>query len=338
MKAAVSTAIGKIEIQDIPQPVLNPGEALIHVHFSGICGSDIFAFQNGDPFAAFPHVFGHEASGTLVELCGETDRFRIGDNVVYEITLGCGQCQSCRENRPSDCRNIKIIGGHLPGAFAEYVKVPYHLIHKIPNDMPLDLAAVCEPYTVAARGCARGRIGPGDNVLILGAGNIALCTAAVAKELGAAVILAARSETRLERAKLFGPDAVINTSQENVHRRLDKLTGGNGCDVILEATGSKEMIEAAVEYATRATRIVIIGICGEQVNLPASSIVTKELQIIGSQNSFGQYPWVIEKLSQGKLHAREFITDVFPFKEALSAMEYAIANSGRCGKVLIRFT
>lgn len=336
MKAAVSTAIERIEIQEIETPVPGPGEALIKVHYCGICGSDLHGFRHGDPFAPFPHVFGHEAAGEIAALGSPSEAFRVGDRVVYEITLACGNCQACREGRKSDCGNVKIIGGHLPGAFAQYVKVPYQNIYKVPDDMPYELAAVCEPYTVAARGCMRGEIRPGDRVLILGAGSIALCAIALAKEQGAVVYAAARRESRLERAGQFGADVLIHTAREDLYARIMELTEGEGCEVVLEATGAKGVIEEAERYVTRGGRLVLVGICGEPVSFSPYNILTKEMKIVGSQNSYGQYPAIIEALYQGKLHGSEYVTDIYPFEEAQEAFEYAIANAGRCGKVLLQ--
>lgn len=337
MRAAVSTGIGEIEIREVETPVPGPGEALIKVHYCGICGSDLHGFQQGDPFAPFPHIFGHEASGKIMALGSPTDALQSGDRVVYEITLGCGSCRACREGRGSDCGNVKIIGGHLPGAFAEYVKVPYQNIYKVPNDMPFRLAAVCEPYTVAARGCARGEAGPGDTVLVLGAGSIALCAVAIAKERGARVLVAARNAPRLARAADFGPDVCINTGEEDLLARVMELTAGEGCEVVIEATGAKAVIEDAGRYVTRGGRLVILGISGENVCFSAYNILTKEMKIIGSQNSYGQYPRVIDALSRGKLHGDKYVTDVYPFERAAEAFRYAIDNAGRCGKVLLAF-
>jgi len=317
-------------------PVPEPGEALIKVSYCGICGSDINAFQHGDPFAAFPHIFGHEASGTIVSLNGETDRLRVGDRVVYEITKNCGTCPACRAGRRCDCPNVQIIGGHLNGAFAEYVKVPFHLIYPIPDGVSLKTAAAVEPYTVASRGCDKAGVGPGDTVLVLGAGSIGLCAAAIAKERGATVFVAARNDDRLARAMRFGTDAVINTGREDAAARIAELTGGAGCSVIIEATGAAGVIESVVPLATRATRIAMIGMCMASVTFPALDIITKELKIFGSQNSYDQYPWVLEKFREGRLHTDSFISDVFELTQAQEAMEYAIANAGKCGKVLLR--
>ena len=337
MIAMVSTAIGKIEMQEIEKPIPIPGEALIKVHYCGICGSDLHGFQRGDPFAPFPHVFGHEASGEIAELGCPNSQFKIGDRVVYEITLACGECRACSEGRKCDCGNVKIIGGHLQGAFAQYVRVPYQNIYRIPDDMPYDLAALCEPFTVASRGCMRGEVKMGDNVLILGAGSIALCAVALAKDRGANVFIAARSEARLSRARDFYPDALINTEREDLHARIMDLTNGEGCEVVLDATGAKSVIEDAERHVTRGGRLVIVGFCGEDVSFSAMSILTKELKIIGSQNSYDQYPAVIEALYSGRLHADKYVTDIYPYNRAQDAFEYAIANAGKCGKVLLKF-
>ncbi|MDR0874701.1 MAG: alcohol dehydrogenase catalytic domain-containing protein [Clostridiales Family XIII bacterium] len=337
MKAAVSTAIGKIETQDVKIPDIGPGELLVKVHFCGICGSDLRGFQHGDPFAAFPHIFGHEASGEIAKLGSPTDVFKVGDRVVFDITQVCGKCRACQEGRYGDCSDIKIIGGHLPGAFAEYVKAPFENTYKIPDDMSYQLAAVCEPYTVASRGCAHAGIKPGENVLILGAGNIALCVLAVAKERGAKTILAARSESRLKRALDFAPDVIINTTKEDLYDRVYELTNGEGCEVVMEATGAKSVIEDAERYVARGGRLVIMGMCGENVSFFGYNIINKELRIMGSQNSYGQYPTIIMDLYEGKLHGDKYVSDVFLYTRAQEAFEFAIANTGNCGKVLLCF-
>jgi len=337
MKAAVSTAIGRIEIQEIEKPVPLSDEALIEVHYCGICGSDLKAFLYGDPYAGFPHVFGHEASGEIAELGSETDKLKLGDRVVYDISLACGACRPCLEGRACYCTGLKFIGGHLPGAFAQYVKVPYKNIHKLPDDMPLKLGALCEPYTVASRACMRAELNSGENVLILGAGSIALCAIALAKEKGCNVFVATRKDSRLERAKLFGPDALINTEKEDMLKRVMQLTGNEGCDVVLDATGAKSIIEDAVQYVSRGGRLVIVGICRDNISLNAFDILLKEMKIVGSMNSYGQYPAVIDALYRGKLHGDEYVTDVFPYQQAQEAFEYGIAGAGICGKILLRF-
>ncbi len=338
MKAAVSTNIREIQIKEMPKPVPAEGEALIRVAYCGICGSDTGGFQRGDPFAPFPHIFGHETSGVIEEINGGDGSFAVGDRVVYEITKNCGVCPACLDGRREDCSDFKIIGGHLQGAFSEYVCVPMHLIFKVPDNVSLELAAACEPYTVASRGCEKAHVGPGDTVLVLGAGSIALCALACAKERGARVFIAARNAQRLERALQFGPDAVINTKEEDLKARIAELTGGVGCSVIIEATGAKPIIESCVDLARRATRIAMVGMTMDSVSFPALDIITKELKIYGSQNSYYQFPWVLEKFSQGKLNADKFISDVFDYTQAQEAMEYAIANASSCGKVLLRFS
>ena len=337
MKAAVSTAIGKIETQMIAKPIPGIDEALIKVHYCGICGSDLKAFLHGDPYAEFPHVFGHEASGEIVELGSPDNRYRIGDRVVYDISLGCGDCPACREGKNSGCENFKIIGGHLPGAFAQYIKVPYRNLFVVPPDMPYELAALCEPYTVASRACMRAEISNEDNVLILGAGSIALCAIALAKERGAIVFVAARKDSRLKRAIDFGADAVINTNEEDLFLRIMQLTDNAGCEVVIDATGAKSVIEDSERHVTRGGCLVILGLCMDDVIFNPFNIVKKEMRIIGTMNSDGQYPFVIKALYEGKLNGDKYVTDIFDFELAQEAVEFAIANAGDCGKVLLRF-
>ena len=337
MKAAVSMAIGKIEIQEIPRPVPDEGEALVRVDYCGICGSDLHGFQRGDPFAPFPHVFGHEGSGVVEEINGTSPDISVGDRVVYETTKRCGKCKACIENRDGDCQDVKLIGGHLPGSFAEYVTIPLDLLYRVPDGLSQETAAVCEPYTISARGCAKAGVGPGDTVLVLGAGTIALCAIDVVIARGAKVIIAARNTKRLSRALRFCPDAIIDTSRENLRERLAQLTDGNGCSVILECTGAREIIESTVELACRATRIVMIGMCAENISISPFDIINKELKIYGTQNSYGQFPWVLEQLKAGNFHYNELVTAIYDCANIQQAFEYAIKNAGSCGKILVRF-
>ena len=338
MKACVSTALRAIEVQEVEKPVPGEGEVLIKVHYCGICGSDLNGFQHGDPFAPFPHIFGHETAGEIVELGGgDTCGLAIGDKVTYEITLPCLKCKACKKGVYSDCNDIKIIGGHLQGAFAEYIKVPAFLVHKIPADMRYEIAALAEPYTIASRGCHRGDIHPGDYVLILGGGTIAQCAIAVAKEMGGIVIVAARRDDRLERAKEFGPDYLVNTKTEDLAARVAEITGGELCDVVIDCTGAKPVIEDGFNHVTRGGRLVIIGMSGAEVTFNSLMIVAKEMRIIGSMNSYDQFPYIIDLLYQGKLHSDKLLTDIYPYEKCQEAFEYAIENAGKCGKVLLKF-
>jgi len=337
MKAAVSTGIRSIQIKEMETPVPGKNEALIRVDYCGICGSDLHGFLCGDPFAPFPHVFGHEGSGTIAAINGESEDFVVGDRVVFETTKRCGKCKACRENRIGDCSDIKLIGGHLPGSFAEYVAIPLELLYHVPENISQKTAALCEPYTISARGCAKAEVGAGDRVLILGAGTIALCAVDVVKAREAKAFIAARNPFRLDRARRFGPDGIIDTASEDLRQRIDELTGGDGCSVILECTGAKNIIEETYELAVRATRIVMIGMCPEDVSVSHFNVINKELKVFGTQNSYGQFPWVLEKMEQGLFHEEELLSDVYEYTEAQEAFEFAVSNAGKCGKVMLRF-
>jgi len=337
MKAAVMVDIGKIEIQDINAPEIGENEALIKVHYCGICGSDLSSFKHGNPYAPFPAVFGHEAAGEIAALGSPTDVLQIGDRVVYEISIGCGHCPPCRKGEYNCCSNIKIIGGHLPGAFAEYVKVPYQLIYKIPVDMPCELAAVCEPYSVSSQGCSRADIRAGDTVMIMGAGTIAKCFVDIAKSRGARVFMVARTDERLESARIFGADELINSSKENVRQRIMELTDNEGCDVVAEATGAAEVIEDLENYVACCGKLLIMSQQPRRISFSGQNFVTKQLTILGTRNSRGQYPAIIEGVYTKKLHAKELITDIYPCDKAQEAFQYAVKNNGKCGKVLLNF-
>lgn len=173
MKAAVLYAPFDMRIEDRPQPIPAAGEALVRVKAVGICGSDVHFFKGEHPYKNYPRIHGHEIAGIIEEVNGSSD-LQPGDRVVLEPLLACGNCYPCRTGKYNCCANLQVIGAHVDGGFADYLKAPINRLHKIPASMPFHLAATAEPYSIGVQISRRAALQAGEIVLIIGAGAIGL--------------------------------------------------------------------------------------------------------------------------------------------------------------------
>ncbi|MDF2963433.1 MAG: zinc-binding dehydrogenase, partial [Paenibacillus sp.] len=225
--------VGKLEL-----PELQPGEALVKVSYAGICGTDMMIYSGKHPRARAPLAMGHEFSGILEQVNGDSI-LTAGDRVVIEPTLSCGRCQACLAGESHVCKTLKLIGIDTHGGFAEYAAVPLDRLHRIPDELTDNHAALAEPVAVAVHTVKRSRLKLGDSIAILGAGPIGLLVGVVAKRAGAGqAMISDISPYRLGIAEQLGLTA-LNAQAVDITQEVLKRTGGNGADIVFEAAGSQ---------------------------------------------------------------------------------------------------
>jgi len=332
MKALMKTAAGSgnIQLKEVPVPVPGVGEALISVQTAGVCGTDVHI--ENDRFSNSPPVIlGHEFSGIIERLGPEVTSVHVGDRVVSANNpFACGSCRICSLGYPNLCPRKRAMGIHSDGSFADYVKLPIHLLHRIPDNVSFEEAALTEPLAVAVHAVShRCRINAGDSVVVFGPGAIGLLAAQVAKAEGAAGVLIIgvdRDEkTRFECARRLGFDTV-NVEKENVHERIMDLTDGVGVDVVVEASGSKSAIAQGIDIVRRNGRMAVSGItgCGD-IPVKWDQMVSKGVSLFFAYSSTNS-DW--EKglgfLSEGKVRTLPLITHRFgleQWKEAFDLLD-----------------
>ena len=215
-------------MEERPIPEIGNGEVLVKMKAAGICGSDLHFYDGVHPYCNYPRVHGHELSGIVEKAAAGVSNVNPGDPVVIEPLIHCATCYPCRIGKYNCCANLKVIGAHVDGGFAEYIKVPAHLVHKIPSGMPFDLAATCEPYSIGYHSTRRAQVTAIDKVLVLGAGAIGLTVIDFAKFTGADVYVAEISPFRRNMATRFGADVIIDPSKEDTVEKILELTEGEG--------------------------------------------------------------------------------------------------------------
>lgn len=341
MQALVKTQKGPgfLELMEMPEPRPSPGEVLIEVKACGICGTDVHVLHDQFPYWP-PVILGHEFSGVVVEANG-TSHFKVGDRVVGEPhTQACGHCYLCRTGNIQICPTKRSPGWGIHGAFAKYLKMPERLLHRIPDSMSYETAAVVEPTANAVHDVIeRARVEAGDFVVVLGPGPIGLLAAMAARAGGARHIVmvgAPQDEAvRLKKARQLGFETVINLGETNPVEAVQDLTGGIGADLVIEASGAPPAIASTVELVRKKGRICAIGLTGrESIAFPWDKAAFRVCDIIFNlSTSYTSWDRTINLIAAGRIPAGEVVSHRMPLSEWRCAFDEIEAQ--RALKVLL---
>jgi threonine dehydrogenase-like Zn-dependent dehydrogenase len=336
MKAVQVRRPGEAAVAEWPMPVPGPGEALLRVRYAGICGSDLQTFAGTQPFATYPRVPGHEFSAEVVDVNGPAPHLSPGLLVVGNPYFNCGECYSCRRGRVNCCRQKQTMGVHRDGAFQEYVVMPVERLYPAAGIDP-QIAAMIEPFSIGYHAMTRARAAEGHRVLVIGAGAIGMLTMVAAQAMGADVWVADVLPERLELAAALGAKDAYDLRTTDVTRATAAATGGDGFDVVGEATGLPVSFLNAIEAAAFGGTIALIGNGTREVTFNQSILIKKELDVVGSRNSLEAFQPLIELLQEGAVDIAGIRTSVRPFAETVDAMRDLGAHPARNLKVLIEF-
>jgi 2-desacetyl-2-hydroxyethyl bacteriochlorophyllide A dehydrogenase len=330
MKAAYYTNKEQLELVELETPKIGFGEALVKVKYTGICGSDIHVFHGAHPTAKFPVVPGHEFVGELVELNDTSvNDIKIGDTVVAQPFFSCGVCEPCITGNDNVCQELKLLGAHCNGSFAEYVKVPAKKMYRIPKDVDFKLAALAEPLAVAVHDVRRSQLKVGQKALVIGGGPIGLFIAMVARLVGAEVYISEVNEFRLNYAKDMG-FKTLNPKDEDFDQQVKTITNGKYFDVVFEVSGSKAGAASMTKLAKISGMVVIVGMAGDNYPVDLMSVFTKQLKLQGvrihTQEAFAA---AVDILVSGELNDQlyKLISKTFALEDIKAAFEYIHTNT-----------
>lgn len=313
---------GNMSLLEVAVPKPRSNEVLIEVKAAGICGTDIHIKHDKFPYWP-PVIMGHEFSGIIVETGSDVIDYKAGDRVVAEPhTQACGKCELCRTGHIQLCAAKRSPGWGINGAFARYITMPEHLLHRIPDSMTYQEGALVEPSAnVVQDVLERGRVEPNDFVVVIGPGPIGLLSVMAAKAAGARAVALVGThmdeEIRLSLGREVGADAIIIVDRENVVERVMELTNNQGADLVVEATGAPAAIATLPHLVRRLGRITAIGMTGgRDVNFPWDTAIWKVCTIIFNLST-GYTSWEksIGLIASKKMDAKRIITDVTPLDE-----------------------
>ncbi len=315
MKAVLLESAQNIIIKEIKKPVPKENEALIKVRSAGVCGSDIGAYRGLNPLVTYPRIIGHEIAGEIVEIGKNNNGFKDGDHVILDPYKYCRECYPCSIGRTNCCENLKVIGVHIDGGMQEYIAYPQNMLIKVPKNISWELVPLAEPLTIALHAIHRTKLKFGEHIAINGAGAIGVLMAMSAVSYGAIPIMIDIVEERLAFAREQGVTKTINIMEENLIETLREMTNGRMAEVVVEASGANSAIRSTLDMASYAGRIALTGWPKKETSLPTDMITKKELDVLGSRVSVGEFEEALELISSGKVNVKAILSKVVKLDE-----------------------
>ncbi|TXT56124.1 MAG: Sorbitol dehydrogenase [Candidatus Thorarchaeota archaeon] len=318
MKGLVKTkrGAGNIELREVEEPRPGRNEVLIEVKAAGICGTDLHIKQDHS-FYTPPVVLGHEYSGVVIETGSDVSEVQVGDRVVSPATAYCGQCYQCKTGHMNRCtaKNKRILGVSLAnGGFAKFLTAPEYIIHQVPEDVPMDEAALAEPTACVVHGVVEmSPITVGDVVVIQGPGPMGLLSVQVAKAMGAGKVVVtgmSSDQWRMDIAMKTGADLTIDIQKDSdpVQTVKDE-TDGLGADVVIEASGAGPARRQALDFVKVAGHVALLGVQGKPTELNLDLMIEKELTMTGTWGTLpSSWATTLRLMGSGKLNLEPLIT------------------------------
>ncbi len=338
MKAVCISAPMHIGVAEIEKPVLKAGEVLVKIKFVGFCGSDLNTYLGRNPMVKMPVVPGHEV-GAVIEDVGEgvPETFVKGMTVTLNPYTNCGHCASCRNGRYNACEHNETLGVQRQGVMCEYAVVPWQKV--IPaGSIPVRTCALIEPMSVGFHAVSRAGVTDNSFVMVIGCGMVGLGAVVRSALRGATVIAADIDDEKLALAREAGATYTVNTMTEDVHERLQDITGGLGADVVIEAVGSPATYVMAVNEVGFTGCVTCIGYAKSEVSFQTKFFVQKELDIRGSRNATpGDFRAVINCINTGRYPIEKFISKVVKPEGAAAAMQEWSEHPGKVFRILVEF-
>jgi alcohol dehydrogenase len=329
MKALVYHGPGNRAWEDVPDPTIqHPGDAMVRVDAVTICGTDLHILGGDVPEVTPGRILGHEAVGTVTAIGSGVQRLAVGDRVLVSCVTSCGTCRYCRDGSYGQCLGGGgwILGHLIDGTQAEYVRVPFadNSTHAVPDgvtDEQMIMLADILPTSYEV-GVLNGTVRPADVVVIVGAGPIGLAAILTARLFSPSHIVAIDlADSRLEAARKFGADIVINSGKEDPEAMIAELTGGLGADVTMEAVGTPSTFELAVRLVRAGGHVANIGVHGAPATLHLEDIWIKNLTITTGLVDTYSTPTLIGLVANHQLDTSPMITHRFTLDDFEAAYD-----------------
>lgn len=333
MKSVTIEKPNALVLNEIPELSPMDGEVRIKVSKASICGSDVGIWHGKNPFAKYPRVIGHEFYGVIDNVGEGVDPARIGERVVVDPVVACGQCYPCSVGKPNVCESLQVIGVHRDGGFSEHACVPSGNAYQLPESIADEYASMVEPFTIAANICAYLKPTEQDIALVYGAGPMGLTAVQALKHVYKVkeVIVAERLPERLQRALDNGADRVIDNSQASTQ----SLLGETKPTIIIDGACHPAIFAEAASLASPAARIGLLGFSNSASEITQQALTSKEISIFTSRLNSRRFPTVLDWFDKGLVAPEKIITHHFDLADIEQAMTLFEHDAKACCKVII---
>jgi L-iditol 2-dehydrogenase len=346
MKAQVFRGVNQLSYEEVPLPELAADEVLVQVKVVGLCQSDIKKICY--PLYEPPRIFGHETAGIIAQVGPEVKDWQVGDRVVVLHHIPCMHCAYCLSDNFSMCevyKNITTTAGFSPsgGGFADYVKVPGHIVRhgglvKIPDKISFEQASFVEPTNCCLKAVKKAEIAPGQTVLVTGAGPIGLMFVMLVNYFGGRAIATDLLPARIEKALAVGAEAAFDARDADLPAKIQALTGGLGVDVSLLAVPSDKAFFQALDCTRKGGKILFFAEFPDEVEIPINPNVLyrREIDLIGSySSSFRLQNLAADIVFNQRIDVDALISDRYPLKDLSQAVSQAIKPTPETYKILL---
>jgi len=342
MKALVLKEYRRFAVEDFPTPALQPDEVLVRVRACGICGSDVHGMDGSSGRRIPPIIMGHEAAGEVAEIGTAVSGWKPGDRVTFDSTVYCGDCWYCRTGKVNLCENRRVLGVSCNeyrrhGAFAEFVAVPQRILYRLPDNLSFEQAAMVEAVSVAVHAVERTPLALNAKVAVIGVGMVGSLVVQALRLAGCEQIIAADlDEDRLRLATKFGATHVFKADIAGLPEKIREASGGGGVDAAFEVVGLSPTVNAAIGSVRKGGSITLVGNLKPRVELPLQTVVTRELTLIGTCASAGEYPACLKLIAGGKINVTDFISATPPLEDGAEWFDRLYAGEKGLMKVLLK--
>ena len=342
MKALVLKEYKHFSYEEVALPEVGPDDVLIEVKACGICGSDVHGMDGSTGRRIPPIIMGHEASGVIERVGSAVSEWKVGDRVTFDSTVVTRPDFYSQKGifNLSDYR--KVLGVSCDeyrqhGAFAEYVAVPQSTLYRLPEGLSFEQAAMTEPVSVAFHAVSLVPNEINDSAVVVGCGMIGLFVVQALRIKGCGKIIAIDLDpSRLDLALKFGADHALKSDDANVVETVRSLTHGRGADLAIEVVGITPTVNLAINSVRKGGKISVVGNLAEKVEIPLRVVVTRQLTIVGSCASAGEYPACLEMIASGRVKVDEMMSAVVPLAEASAWFERLYQGEAGLMKVIVK--
>ncbi len=342
MRALVLEERKELRMRDVPEPEVGPHDVLVRVQACGICGSDVHGYDGSTGRRIPPLIMGHEAAGLVTGVGAEVYSFRPGERVTFDSTVSCGACRFCAAGEVNLCDTRQVLGVSCEdyrrhGAFAEYVAVPEHIVYKLPDSFSYEKAAMIEAVSIAVHAAKITGIQRGSSAVVVGAGMIGLLAIQAFRVFGCTNILAVDLENdKLALARQLGASETFLGTDSDLITKIKAATRGLGADIAVEVVGAQSSVATAIESVRRGGTVTLIGNLAPRVEIPLQIVVTRQLRLLGSCASAGEYGECIELMQSGAINVDPLISAIAPMSEGAAWFKRLYSKEPGLMKVILQ--
>jgi yjmD len=338
MKAIQIVKPGELRIIDMEKPHIDEkNNILIKMRAAGICGSDVGIYHGTNAAATYPRVIGHEMVGVVEEIGSNVKKLKVGDRIIVNQVVSCGECYPCRHKRGNVCDHLEVRGVHRDGGYREYMAVPEEDCYILPDNLSDADAVMIEPTTIAIQSLSRAEIEDDDVIFIIGCGALGSSILRIARLTNAKIIVGDIVDDKLNDALKNGAHYAVNLSHEDFEEKVKEYSNGRGPTVTIDAACTKDSLMNAIKVTGNAGRVITMGFSISPTEVNQFLITSKELDVRGSRLQNKKFGEAIKLINEGKIDLSGAVSHTFNYLDAQKAFDFIDSKDYSIRKIALLF-